>query len=63
MATMRDDLVRTLRDHGFTDVTVDVSLSPALVERLDHRARSAALREHGISPAGPRPSARAARFR
>ena len=29
MATMRDDLVHTLRDHGFDDVEVRVSLHPA----------------------------------
>ena len=29
MATMRDDLVHALQDHGFDEVRVDVSLSPA----------------------------------
>ena len=35
MATMRDDLVHRLRDAGF-EAEVRVSLSPAVVERLDH---------------------------
>ena len=29
MATMRDDLVHALHDHGFDDVRVEVSLHPA----------------------------------
>ena len=40
MATMRDDLVHTLRDHGYADVRGQGQPQPGLVERLDHRARA-----------------------
>jgi len=55
MATMRDDLVRTLRDAGFSDVSVAVSLSPAwTTDWISERGR-ALLTEHGISAPGPAP--------
>jgi len=55
MATMRDDLVRTLQEHGFAEVTVEVSLTPAWSsDWITDRGR-AALREHGISPPGAAP--------
>ena len=55
MATMRDDLVHRLRDAGFTDVEVRVSLSPAWSsDWITPRGREA-LAEHGISPPGPAP--------
>ncbi|WP_434453166.1 1,2-phenylacetyl-CoA epoxidase subunit PaaD [Lentzea sp. E54] len=53
MATMRDDLVRALRDEGFADVRVRVALSPAWTsDWITPRGRSA-LAEAGISPPGP----------
>ena len=42
MATMRDDLVHRLQDNGFRDVEVRVSLSPAVVQRLDHASAAGA---------------------
>jgi len=55
MATMRDDLVHRLRDAGFTDVEVRVSLSPAWSsDWITPRGREA-LAEHGISPPGAAP--------
>jgi ring-1,2-phenylacetyl-CoA epoxidase subunit PaaD len=57
MATMRDDLVHRLRDHGFGDVEVRVSLSPAWSsDWITERGRQA-LRDHGISPPGGAPAA------
>lgn len=55
MATMRDDLVHRLRDAGFDDVRVRVSLSPAWSsDWISERGRQA-LRDHGTSPPGPAP--------
>ncbi|CAN5209022.1 phenylacetate-CoA oxygenase subunit PaaJ [soil metagenome] len=55
MATMRDDLVHRLRDHGFEDVRVEVSLDPAWSsDWITDRGREA-LRDHGISAPGPAP--------
>ncbi len=55
MATMRDDLVHRLRDHGFTDVHVEVSLAPCWSsDWITDRGRQA-LRDHGISPPGAAP--------
>lgn len=55
MAAMRDDLVHRLRDHGFTDVRVVVSLSPAWsTDWISERGR-AALTAHGISAPGAAP--------
>lgn len=55
MATMRDDLVRSLHAEGFADVAVEVSLSPPWTsDWITERGRSA-LVEHGISPPGAAP--------
>jgi len=55
MATMRDDLVHTLLDHGFDDVEVRVSLHPAWSsDWITDRGRQA-LRDHGISAPGAAP--------
>lgn len=55
MATMRDDLVRSLTDAGFAEVRVRVALEPAWsTDRITARGR-AALREAGISAPGPAP--------
>ncbi|CAN5574343.1 phenylacetate-CoA oxygenase subunit PaaJ [soil metagenome] len=55
MATMRDDLVHRLRDHGFDDVRVRVSLEPAWSsDWITERGRRA-LRDHGISAPGAAP--------
>jgi ring-1,2-phenylacetyl-CoA epoxidase subunit PaaD len=52
MATMRDDLVRSLQDAGL-EVTVKVSLSPPWSsDWITERGRNA-LAEAGISPPGP----------
>jgi ring-1,2-phenylacetyl-CoA epoxidase subunit PaaD len=55
MATIRDDLVRTLQERGWRDVEVRVSLSPAWSTDWISDAGRRALREHGMSP--PRPGA------
>ena len=56
MATMRDDLVHRLRDHGFDDVEVRVSLHPAWSsDWISERGRRA-LTDHGLSAPGPAPS-------
>jgi ring-1,2-phenylacetyl-CoA epoxidase subunit PaaD len=55
MASMRDDLVRRLQQHGFPDVEVRVSLSPAWSsDWITPRGRQA-LREAGLSPPGAAP--------
>ena len=55
MATMRDDLVHALADHGVTDVAVRVSLSPPWsTDWISERGR-AALVAHGLSAPGPAP--------
>jgi ring-1,2-phenylacetyl-CoA epoxidase subunit PaaD len=55
MATMRDDVVHRLRDHGYHDVEVRVSLSPAWSsDWITPRGRRA-LRQHGISAPGTAP--------
>ncbi|AXT85997.1 phenylacetate-CoA oxygenase subunit PaaJ [Aeromicrobium sp. A1-2] len=55
MATMRDDLVHALRDHGFDRVDVRVSLNPAWSsDWITERGRRA-LSAHGLSAPGPAP--------
>jgi ring-1,2-phenylacetyl-CoA epoxidase subunit PaaD len=55
MATMRDDLVHTLHDHGFVDVRVEVSLHPAWSsDWITPRGRRS-LVEHGLSAPGAAP--------
>jgi ring-1,2-phenylacetyl-CoA epoxidase subunit PaaD len=55
MATMRDDLVHVLRDHGFERVRVRVSLHPAWSsDWITERGREELVR-HGISAPGPAP--------
>ena len=56
MATMRDDLVRHLRDAGFDRVEVRVSLHPAWTSDWITPAGRAALAAAGISPPGPSPT-------
>ena len=52
MATMRDDLVHRLRDAGFADVEVRISLHPAWSsDWITPRGRQA-LADHGISAPG-----------
>jgi ring-1,2-phenylacetyl-CoA epoxidase subunit PaaD len=55
MATMRDDLVRTLRSEGFTDVEVKIALQPAWTTDWITPTGRAALAGAGISPPGPAP--------
>ena len=55
MATMRDDLVHRLHDHGFDDVEVRVRLHPAWSsDWITPRGRQA-LANHGLSAPGPAP--------
>jgi ring-1,2-phenylacetyl-CoA epoxidase subunit PaaD len=55
MATMRDDLVRSLTEAGYADVQVRIELQPAWSsDWITERGRTA-LAEHGISPPGPAP--------
>jgi ring-1,2-phenylacetyl-CoA epoxidase subunit PaaD len=54
MATMRDDLVRTLGESGLR-ATVRVSLSPAWSSDWITERGRAALRAHGLSAPGPAP--------
>jgi ring-1,2-phenylacetyl-CoA epoxidase subunit PaaD len=53
MATMRDDLVRTLQEQGFADVEVRVALHPAWTTDWITPVGKAALAAAGISPPGP----------
>lgn len=53
MATMRDDLVHALRDHGFAHVRVEVRLSPAWSSDWITARGRAALAAHGMSAPGP----------
>lgn len=55
MATMRDDLVRRLREEGFPEVRVAVRLDPAWTTDWISPAGRAALQRAGISPPGPAP--------
>jgi ring-1,2-phenylacetyl-CoA epoxidase subunit PaaD len=55
MATMRDDLVHSLRDAGFTDVEVRIRLHPAWSSDWITPRGRAALAEHGISAPGTAP--------
>jgi ring-1,2-phenylacetyl-CoA epoxidase subunit PaaD len=55
MATMRDDLVHVLTDHGFDDVRVRVSLHPPWSSDAITPAGRRALADHGISAPGPAP--------
>jgi ring-1,2-phenylacetyl-CoA epoxidase subunit PaaD len=52
MATMRDDLVHRLRDSGYDDVQVRVSLTPAWSSDDITAHGRQALAEHGISAPG-----------
>lgn len=52
MATMRDDLVHTLHDHGYGSVEVTISLHPAWSsDWITERGRRA-LADHGVSAPG-----------
>ena len=57
MATMRDDLVRRLREAGYADVRVRVALAPAWSSDWITDDGRRKLAEHGISPPGPAPVA------
>ena len=52
MATMRDDLVRSLQDAGLPGATVRVSLTPAWSSDWITQRGRAALRAHGLSAPG-----------
>lgn len=53
MATMRDDLVRALQEHGFERVRVRISLAPAWSTDWITEAGRQALARAGISAPGP----------
>lgn len=56
LATMRDDVVHRLHDHGFDHVDVRLSLQPAWSsDWITPRGREA-LRAHGLSAPGAAPS-------
>ena len=55
MATMRDDLVRSLRDNGFDRVQVRIALHPAWTTDWITPEGKAALAAAGISPPGAAP--------
>ena len=55
MASMRDDLVHALQDHGHDDVEVRVSLHPAWSSDWITPRGRAALHAHGLSAPGPAP--------
>jgi ring-1,2-phenylacetyl-CoA epoxidase subunit PaaD len=55
MATMRDDLVHVLRDHGYDDVAIKISLHPAWSSDWITARGRRSLTEHGISAPGPAP--------
>ena len=56
MASMRDDLVRRLQEHGWADVEVRVSLTPAWSSDWISERGRAALLAHGLSAPGPSPT-------
>lgn len=56
MATMRDDLERALTDSGFTDVRIDISLSPAWSSDWISKDGRRKLHEAGYSVPGPAPT-------
>lgn len=56
LATMRDDLVRTLTAAGYPAVRVEVELSPAWSSDAISRRGRQALADAGISPPGPAPA-------
>lgn len=58
MHTMRDDLERSLRAAGFTDVAVRTSLAPAWSSDWITDAGRAKLAAAGIAPPGPAPGSR-----
>lgn len=53
MATMRDDLVRSLQEEGYDDVRVRVALTPAWTTDWISPEGRKALNEAGISAPGP----------
>lgn len=55
MATMRDDLVHVLHDHGLEDVVIRVSLQPAWSSDWITARGRRRLTEHGISAPGRAP--------
>ena len=55
MATMRDDLVRTLQEAGYADVRVRTVLEPAWTTDWITAEGRRSLADAGISPPGPAP--------
>ncbi|WP_072803050.1 1,2-phenylacetyl-CoA epoxidase subunit PaaD [Rhodococcoides yunnanense] len=56
MATMRDDIEHTLRDHGYTDIDIVTSLSPAWSTDWISEEGLRKLRDTGYSTPGPAPA-------
>jgi ring-1,2-phenylacetyl-CoA epoxidase subunit PaaD len=51
--TIREDVERLLRDHGYDEVEVETVLSPAWTTDWMSEKGKAALAEHGVAPPGP----------
>jgi ring-1,2-phenylacetyl-CoA epoxidase subunit PaaD len=56
MDAIRTDVQQRLRDHGWPDAEIRLTLSPAWTTDWITPAGREALREYGIAPPGPRPS-------
>jgi ring-1,2-phenylacetyl-CoA epoxidase subunit PaaD len=57
MDAIRDDVARTLAEHGYTDAGVRTVLAPAWTTDWMSQAGRDKLAAFGIAPPGPRPSA------
>ena len=56
MDVIRDDVTRTLREHGYEDVRVRTVLAPAWTTDWMSAEGRAKLTAYGIAPPGPRPT-------
>jgi ring-1,2-phenylacetyl-CoA epoxidase subunit PaaD len=56
MEVIREDVVRTLREHGHSEVRVRTVLAPAWTTDWMSAAGRAKLTAYGIAPPGPRPA-------
>ncbi|MET8947836.1 1,2-phenylacetyl-CoA epoxidase subunit PaaD [Streptomyces sp. NPDC004542] len=54
--TIRDDLAAGIRAHGYKDVEIRTLLDPPWSTEWITESGRTKLREHGISPPGPRPA-------
>ena len=58
MDAIRDDVARTLAEHGYADASVRTVLAPAWTTDWMSQAGRDKLAAFGIAPPGPRPRAR-----